>query len=160
MDRSESLKMLEAWIYDVVLNIPNSKIYWEVTVRKGKKLGEWTDWENHGVNIGLNKKGYFASNDMQYVGYVDPNNPVNSYFVSIYPYLSDTKGIYLKLPLSEFSLNPQATWVSAEQHKINPDGTHTYVWGGSTLYDISDLVLGNPARFKFVNWNKTPFRVK
>ena len=161
MDKSKSLKRLEAWIYDVVLNIPNTKIYWEEAVRKGKKLGEWTYWEQHGDKYrGLNERGYFASNDMQYVGYIDPNNPANSYYVRIYPYISDGRGLHLKLPLSEFNLNPAATWESYKQHKINPDGTYSYIWGGVELYDITDLVLGNSARFKFMNWNQNPYKVK
>ena len=153
MDKTESLKKLEAWIYHVMKNIPDTKIYWEENVKRGKKLGEWTYWEQHGDKYrSLNEKGYFASNDMQYVGHIDPNDPANSYYVRLQsiPYTSDARG----------SIEPNATWEGYNQHKINPDGTYSYIWGGVELYDVTDLVLGNPARFKFVNWNKTPFRVK
>tara|TARA_S200002703_G_scaffold52259_1_gene45286 strand:- start:1996 stop:2430 length:435 start_codon:yes stop_codon:yes gene_type:complete len=142
-------------------NIPDSEIYWEDNVRRGKKLDEKTDWVQHRRNYtGITKEGFFADSKITYAGYIDPNNPNNSYVLSIYPYLKDRNSVYLNLSLSEFILNPQTAWESAKLYEINQDGTYTYVWGGNELYDVTDLVLGNTARFKFLNWNETPFKVK
>ena len=161
MDRSESLEILTAWVYHVMKKVPDSKIYWEDNVRRGKKLGEKTDWVQHQEKyLGITEEGFFADSDITYAGYIDPNNPNNSYFVSIYPYLRDRKSVYLKLSPSEFRLNPETTWVANNQHKINPDGTYTYIWGGLTLYDITSYVLGCKGAFKFLNWNENPFKVK
>jgi len=161
MDKTESFRLLTAWVYHVMNNIPDSKIYWEDTVRRGKKLGELTYWDYHKSEyMGLTEGGFFADSDITYAGYIDPNNPDNSYFVSISSYLRDWYNVYLNLSLSEFRLNTETTWGHDNQHKINPDGTYTYIWGGSTLHDITSYVLGCKGAFKFLNWNENPFKVK
>lgn len=157
MDKAKSMELLAAWVNHVANNVPDSKIYWEENVIKGQKLGELTKFPKFTQKlIGMNKKAFFVDSDRYYAGYVDPNNLDNSYFLSIHSYLK-VKGLTLNLSLDTPNLG---NWVDTSQHIINPNGTYTYVWGGSNPYDITDLVLGNTARFKFLNWNENPFEVK
>ena len=119
MDKSESLKKLEAWIHHVLTNITDTKIYWEENVRTGKKLGEFTYWDYHqGSFMGLTEGGYFATTDISHAGYIDPNNPDNSYFVSISPYFTEWGRIntaHQMMPLPKFML---ADGVAVHQDRI------------------------------------------
>lgn len=162
MDKSESVEMLRDWIYYVLNRYPYSeKQYWEQNVRRGKGLGKKTQWPKlkHMDYMGITEKGFFVDSDITYAGYIDPTNPENSYFVAIYPYFRNREE-GKTLVLGDIRLNPETTWGVSQQHKINPDGTYTYVWNGSTLYDITSYVLGCMGAFKFLNWNENPFEVK
>tara|TARA_B100000287_G_scaffold435387_1_gene503440 strand:- start:962 stop:1456 length:495 start_codon:yes stop_codon:yes gene_type:complete len=161
MDKSESIEMLRDWVYYVLKEYPYpAKKYWEQNVRRGKGLGKKTQWAKHQTDyMGITEKGFFVDSDITYAGYIDPTTPENSYFVAIYPYFRNREGDET-LVLDDIRLNPATTWSDASQHKINPDGTYTYVWGGPTIYDITSYVLGCKGAFKFLNWNENPFEVK
>ena len=166
MDKSESIERLRDWIYYVLKEYPYStEKYWEQNVRRGKKLGKKTQWpplffgSNQLDYMGITEKGFFVDSDIIYAGYIDPTNPENTYFVSVYQYLRDREEDET-LVLEDIRLNAVTTWSSARQHKINPDGTYTYVWSGQALYGINSQVLGCKCAFNFLNWNEPPFKVK
>lgn len=162
MNKEESLNLLENWINYLRQSVPNMGVYWEERVMNGELMGEEIYWPKfHTDHQGLNKKGFFASQDMAYAGYIDPKNPENSYFLHtsslIINFSVDYRGYIPEIR----GLKGNSAWTKSNQYKINPDGTYTYVWGGKPLYDITSLVLRHKSYFKFLNWSKeNPLEVK
>ena len=162
MKKEESLKLLTGWINYLRQSVPSLSVYWEESVREGDLMGEEKFWPKFNrEHLGLNKRGFFASQDMTHAGYIDPMKPENTYFLNISSkiinIIAEMDGIIPEIT----GLVGETKWTEPNQYQINPDGTYTYVWGGQPLYDITSLVLRYNYYSTFLNWDVSePWEVK